>query len=322
MSGVSGHRWGAKPREMSRRVAEEHTRMLAHPTGIKNRKALTSFGSFRVYTGSCQSFSPPSHYLDTFSHSVFFCSNYNMATQLSGNIIKLYDQLGQGYEDAYKDNPLKHKITTSAISLLRGSEPHKVPIRILDVGCGTGIPVSKLLADEGFEVHGFDISPEMVQLANSNVSGTFEQNNMVDFQPQRSYDAVFIIFSQLELSYAQLHAAVWKIVHALKPNGLLVIGQTPADNYVADDGQSNNNNNNKGYHQDCPIPFFGNPHPTLAMTARGQRDFLTSMGLVILDEIDGVFQPNNPACDKEYQQYIIAQLPEGVTLAEPEPKPE
>jgi SAM-dependent methyltransferase len=193
-------------------------------------------------------------------------------------------------------------------------------MRILDVGCGTAVPVSKLLADEGFEVHGFDISHEMVQLARFNVSGTFEQNNMVDFQPQHSYTAVFIIFSQLELSYAQLHAAVWKMVQALEPNGLLVIGQTPADNYMTDDCQSNKNK--KAYYQDCPIPFFGKQHPTLAMTANGQRDFLTSMGLVILDELDGVFQPNSPVCDKEYQQYIIAQLPEGVIPVKPEPKPE
>jgi 2-polyprenyl-3-methyl-5-hydroxy-6-metoxy-1,4-benzoquinol methylase len=58
---------------------------------------------------------------------------------------------------------------------------NEAPVRILGVGCGTGNPVSKLLADEGFKVHAFDISSEMVQLAKSNVSGTFEQNNMVDF---------------------------------------------------------------------------------------------------------------------------------------------
>jgi hypothetical protein len=46
------------------------------------------------------------------------------------------------------------------------------------------------------------------------------------------------------------------------------------------------------------------------MTARGQRDFLTSMGLMILDELNGDFQPNSSVCDKEYQQYINAQLPE------------
>lgn len=241
-----------------------------------------------------------------------------MTTLPSEDIVELYDQLGQGYEDAYKDNALKHKITTSAINSLHRLNSDKAPVRILDAGCGTGIPISKLLADEGFEVHGFDISSEMVQLAKSNVTGTFEQNNMVDFQPQHSYAAVFIIFSQLELRYAQLYAAVWKLVHALEPNGLLVIGQTPADNYLTDERRSGSS---KSYYEECPIPFFGKSHPTLAMTENGQRDFLTSMGLVILDEVNGVFQPDNPICDKEYQQYIIVQLPKGVTLAEPKPKP-
>jgi hypothetical protein len=129
---------------------------------------------------------------------------------------------------------------------------------------------------------------------------------------------VFIVFSQLVLRYAQLHAAVWNLVHALEPDGLLVIGQTSADHYLIDGHQTGSG---ETYYDDCPIPFFGKSHPTLAMTAKGQRDFLTSMGLVILDEVNGVFQPNNPACEREYQQYIIAQLPEGVKLAKPEPKP-
>src|SRR5579884_2372054 len=33
---------------------------------------------------------------------------------------------------------------------------------VLDLGCGTGLPVSKLLIDRGLKVHGVDASPSMV----------------------------------------------------------------------------------------------------------------------------------------------------------------
>ncbi|WP_342084777.1 class I SAM-dependent methyltransferase [Dyadobacter sp. OTU695] len=34
---------------------------------------------------------------------------------------------------------------------------------VLDVGCGTGLPISKTLIDEGLTVYGIDASPSMVQ---------------------------------------------------------------------------------------------------------------------------------------------------------------
>jgi 2-polyprenyl-3-methyl-5-hydroxy-6-metoxy-1,4-benzoquinol methylase len=37
---------------------------------------------------------------------------------------------------------------------------------VLDLGCGTGIPNSKILIDEGMTVYGIDASPTMVRLSN------------------------------------------------------------------------------------------------------------------------------------------------------------
>lgn len=33
---------------------------------------------------------------------------------------------------------------------------------VLDLGCGTGLPITKLLADRGFKIHGVDAAPSMV----------------------------------------------------------------------------------------------------------------------------------------------------------------
>ncbi len=37
--------------------------------------------------------------------------------------------------------------------------------RVLDLGCGTGVPYAKFLAGEGFDVIGVDLSKEMVKVA-------------------------------------------------------------------------------------------------------------------------------------------------------------
>lgn len=243
-----------------------------------------------------------------------------MTTEGSIAGLELFDGLNSAYEDAYKNNPFKVSIVSHAISLLKEKETFQTDssLSVLDVGCGTGVPVSQLLAENKFDVHGFDISPRMVQLAKSRIQGTFTENDMVGFQPPRSYAAIFIIFSQLQLKYADFHASCWKLVQALEPNGLLVIGQSPADTYVKDEAEYDGSG---AYVEDCNIPFMGKPLPTFAMTAEGQRKFLTSMGLEVVRETIDTFQPDHPDCDPEEQQYIIARRPGDFVLTTPHPLP-
>jgi len=42
---------------------------------------------------------------------------------------------------------------------------------VLDIGCGTGIPVSKILIQEGLTVYGLDASPSMVEAFKQNFPG-------------------------------------------------------------------------------------------------------------------------------------------------------
>jgi len=43
---------------------------------------------------------------------------------------------------------------------------------VLDLGCGTGIPVAKVLLDEGMRIYGVDASPTMVQTFRQNFPNT------------------------------------------------------------------------------------------------------------------------------------------------------
>ena len=68
-----------------------------------------------------------------------------------------YDQLGYYPANFYRLEIIKEK--------LKQIKPEK----ILDIGCGTGDPM-KILIKEGFNVHGFDFSQEMVSKAKDNLS--------------------------------------------------------------------------------------------------------------------------------------------------------
>jgi 2-polyprenyl-3-methyl-5-hydroxy-6-metoxy-1,4-benzoquinol methylase len=49
-----------------------------------------------------------------------------------------------------------------AIAVAEWSQTLPAGASVLDLGCGTGVPISKTLIDRGFEVYGIDASPRMV----------------------------------------------------------------------------------------------------------------------------------------------------------------
>lgn len=53
--------------------------------------------------------------------------------------------------------------------------------RILDVGCGTGVPVARYLVGRGYKVEGIDLSDTMISAAKINVpSADFTKMNMLE----------------------------------------------------------------------------------------------------------------------------------------------
>lgn len=226
--------------------------------------------------------------------------------------LETFDGLNIEYEHAYQDNDFKKACINKAISLLPPAS------RVLDVGCGTGIPVSEMLSQAGLDVVGFDISPKMVKLAQDRVKGQFTVSDMLNYPIEGSFDAVFMIFCHLQLSYADFHSAAYRFASALQPGGIFALGQMPADTYVAKDSDYDQT---KTYVEDYNAPFMGEMLPTMMLSAEGQRNFFRSMGLEIIWERIDTFQPNNEKCEPEIQQYIIVKRPGGTPVAEPKPLP-
>lgn len=109
---------------------------------------------------------------------------------------------------------------------------------VLDLGCGTGVPVARELATR-FAVTGVDISGRSIALAKANVPGvTFLHADMgsLDFQ-QGGFDAVVAFYSIIHLPREEHPALLRAIAGWLRPGGLFVaaIGAGESEDWYEDD---------------------------------------------------------------------------------------
>ncbi|MCG3225373.1 MAG: class I SAM-dependent methyltransferase [Candidatus Heimdallarchaeota archaeon] len=114
----------------------------------------------------------------------------------------------------------------SIIELRQFTELLTSGAKILDVGCGAGVPVTKYLVDEGFSVIGIDISEEMLSLAKKHVpKGEFLKADMseMDFLDD-SFDGIVSFYAIIHLP-REKHAFLFKkFRRILKPRGIMLIG--------------------------------------------------------------------------------------------------
>jgi SAM-dependent methyltransferase len=96
--------------------------------------------------------------------------------------------------------------------------------RVLDVGSGTGLPYSRLLAGQGFDVVGVDVSSRMVELARMNVpEATFLEASMTEMEFEREFDGALSVFSMLLLDPPRFREAATRIHRSLKRGGVLYV---------------------------------------------------------------------------------------------------
>jgi ubiquinone/menaquinone biosynthesis C-methylase UbiE len=101
--------------------------------------------------------------------------------------------------------------------------------KVLDVGCGAGIPVAKFLVDSGFEVVGIDFSEKMLRLARKNVpQATFIKKDVtrLDFADD-SFDGLTAFYSIIHVP-REKHSLLFKSFNRiLKPNGIMLVCMGP-----------------------------------------------------------------------------------------------
>jgi len=129
-----------------------------------------------------------------------------------------YDQLGERYniERSRFDNWREVKAFSSQLPC-NG--------KVLDAGCGTGVPIAKYLSQSGFEVIGIDISRVMVTAARKNVPGaTFRQMNMMNTSfPPESFDGVISCYAIIH-NPREKHANIFESFNTiLRPGGIMLV---------------------------------------------------------------------------------------------------
>jgi len=129
-----------------------------------------------------------------------------------------YDQIA----DRYLVWSTDHSVRLRWLAELRAVVPP--PARILDLGCGAGLPVARWLVDDGYTVLGIDGSPEQIERARLNVpAGEFRVADMTTIAlAQASYEAVVAMYSISHVPRDE-HARLFRRIHSwLRPGGVLL----------------------------------------------------------------------------------------------------
>ena len=98
------------------------------------------------------------------------------------------------------------------------------PAAVLDVGCGSGVPVAQALIDQGLEVFGVDASPTLIAAFRRRFPGAYSVCEPAQDSAffQRSFDAAVAIGLLFLLSPADQRHVIYRIAENLRPGGRLL----------------------------------------------------------------------------------------------------
>lgn len=150
-----------------------------------------------------------------------------------------WDAIGKKVASPYlRKNKFRSTFNTFCAALPRNA-------RVLDLGCGPGIPVTRALVRKKFRVTGIDLSEEMVSLARKNVpQATFSRVSITDIPYREEFDGIVASYSLLCLNPKNFRKAAARISRALKKGGFFLLalnepppGHTPKEDVVTILGQ-------------------------------------------------------------------------------------
>jgi SAM-dependent methyltransferase len=138
-----------------------------------------------------------------------------------------YDSISRAYrDDEGRSNPGKPDERTDHYdgwidALAKLLTPRA---RVLDLGCGAGVPATKLLTERNFDVLGLDISAVQIERARHLVPGaTFEQADMATWEHEpASFDAVVSFYALIHVPLQDQLNLLPKIRRWLRPAGYLL----------------------------------------------------------------------------------------------------
>jgi len=137
-----------------------------------------------------------------------------------------YDEISHRYRD---DRGRADGDSTESTAQYQGWIDELAPLlepraRVLDLGCGCGVPAARQLVEAGFDVTGVDFSPTQVRRARVLVPGaTFIEADMATWDPgPGSFDAVVSFYSLIHVPLEEQPILFGRVRSWLGPNGVLM----------------------------------------------------------------------------------------------------
>jgi SAM-dependent methyltransferase len=129
------------------------------------------------------------------------------------------------YDDLMENVPYRMWVGYYLL-LLAQQDVH--PKKLLDVCCGTGT-MCEMLHEEGYEVAGFDLSAEMIEVARQKAREKdlpirYEAMDAAEFEMGEKFDAAYSFFDSLNYitDPIKLRSAIFRVARHVKPGGSFI----------------------------------------------------------------------------------------------------
>jgi len=198
-----------------------------------------------------------------------------------------FDAIGERYDDVFPHKSGQIIATQWVIDRL-------VPgARVLDLGCGTGVPTAGMLTESALEVVGIDVSTEMLALARRNVpTGRFVAMDVMELDGSLGrFDAVCAFFSLLMLRREDIPRVLRRIRAVLRPGAVVAVGMVEGDlDYF-------------------PLSFLGQEVYVTAYPRADLEAALRAEGLHVLEVDVEEFEPASADVPAERQIFLYCSAP-------------
>jgi SAM-dependent methyltransferase len=141
-----------------------------------------------------------------------------LCAMTDGPFLAPFDLIGEQYDDSFTNRTAQ----LEAGAWIAEQLPHGG--RVLDLGCGSGLPSAMQLDEAGIQVLGTDESEVMLRLARRRAPhSTFLRRDMRDLSDLGEFDAVISFFSLIMLPKADIIALLHDLHNVLVGPKLLAI---------------------------------------------------------------------------------------------------
>lgn len=134
--------------------------------------------------------------------------------QILTNNKNSYDAIAEQWSNQRKNSSVSSLVVDFADRI-------KVGGSILDIGCGTGVPLAKYLTNRKFSVTGVDFSEKMIQIAKANniENSVFILSDFLDFNSVNKFDGILAWDSLWHFPKHEQIRIYNKVISLLNPGG-------------------------------------------------------------------------------------------------------